>query len=246
HPLALININDHYTRVAVQSGDKDSRVVFGALLGTLSDRETQIFSTYEWKTLPGSSTNQPEFDSAFMTEKGSMMKEVFPQYEMIGWYCTGVQTGDVERRLHARLSQGPECPYLLIVDPRPMATGQEQQLPIQVLEVVPTPESTATTDVAAAVKWVPAAFNIVTDEEERIVTKQLVNDASGGDLGGEVQPLSTSLFLQSHLSAVQMLQSRLAIIQTYLVDIRAGKRSPDHVLLWRIKSLCHSLPSSDS
>ncbi|CAG8655668.1 3859_t:CDS:2, partial [Paraglomus occultum] len=46
HPLALLNISDHYTRIKMQQQVSHPRVI-GALLGTQSGREVEITNSYE-------------------------------------------------------------------------------------------------------------------------------------------------------------------------------------------------------
>jgi len=47
HPLVLMNISEHWTRIRAQEGS--SQVVFGALIGKQDGRKFEIFNSFELK-----------------------------------------------------------------------------------------------------------------------------------------------------------------------------------------------------
>ena len=49
HPLVIVNISDHYTRIKAQRGGTPSRVI-GCLLGCQSGRTVEIFNSFELVT----------------------------------------------------------------------------------------------------------------------------------------------------------------------------------------------------
>ena len=49
HPLVIVNISDHYTRIKAQRSGKSSRVI-GCLLGCQSGRTVEIFNSFELVT----------------------------------------------------------------------------------------------------------------------------------------------------------------------------------------------------
>lgn len=54
HPLVILNIADHHTRVKAQSGGASGRPprVFGCVLGVQSGRTVEIFNSFELKYDP--------------------------------------------------------------------------------------------------------------------------------------------------------------------------------------------------
>ena len=80
HPLAVLNISDHFTRAKYQSGKDTNYRVVGALLGKQAGRNLEVVNTVELK-LSGDFIDEP-----FTASRLDAYKKIFPDLECIGWY----------------------------------------------------------------------------------------------------------------------------------------------------------------
>ena len=71
HPLVLINISDHYTRVKVKrlSAQKEVPRVFGVLFGVQNGLVVDIFESTEMVYNIDESTGKVNFDGDFLEKK---------------------------------------------------------------------------------------------------------------------------------------------------------------------------------
>ena len=84
----LLNISDHWTRNRIQNSQNSFRVI-GALMGKTEGRIMHIFQSTE--LMASISANEDEFtaiDHQYMDEKVKLLREVFNEYEFLGWYFT--------------------------------------------------------------------------------------------------------------------------------------------------------------
>lgn len=118
HPLVFLNISDHHTRALVTKG-KPQRVI-GCLFGKQTGRNLEIFNSFEINYKP--STKKPgslEVEEIFIQQQSEMLKELFFDYEVIGWYSTSSkgepQEFDVD--IHNVIQKYNENPLYLILNP---------------------------------------------------------------------------------------------------------------------------------
>jgi COP9 signalosome complex subunit 6 len=88
-PLVVMSISDHYTRYRYINGDLKARVA-GVLLGTRNAQEARIYNAFETKAdLEGGSV-----DKEFTRRRLESYKEMFPEWEFLGWYSTDLELYD--------------------------------------------------------------------------------------------------------------------------------------------------------
>jgi hypothetical protein len=63
HPLVVINISDHHTRVRAQQPDAPGQRVFGVLLGEQSGRRVEIANSFEIKVVVDGARSLPALKS---------------------------------------------------------------------------------------------------------------------------------------------------------------------------------------
>lgn len=68
HPLVVMNISDHYTRVRVQTGDNTVRV-YGALLGRQKGRSVEICNSFELVVESRDGSSVHVLDKEYFTAK---------------------------------------------------------------------------------------------------------------------------------------------------------------------------------
>ncbi|TFY83324.1 hypothetical protein EWM64_g698 [Hericium alpestre] len=80
HPLPILNISEHLTRLRLQT-KSSLPFVLGALLGTQNGREVDIVNSFELTV-----TEDEQVDHDFLNSRKDQYKQVFPSLEFIGWY----------------------------------------------------------------------------------------------------------------------------------------------------------------
>lgn len=118
HPLVFLNISDHHTRALVTN--KKAQRVIGCLFGKQTGRNLEIFNSFEINYKP--STKKPgslEIAENFIQQQSEMLKQLFFDYEVIGWYSTSSK-GEPENfdvDIHTVIQKYNENPLYLILNP---------------------------------------------------------------------------------------------------------------------------------
>ncbi|KAJ2083024.1 hypothetical protein H4R24_001140 [Coemansia sp. RSA 988] len=128
HPLVLLNVSEHTTRVLALTKKGKSSVpsfVCGALLGIQAENRFEAFMSFEF--LYEEATNGNDFatiNPAHFNERIKQMEDVFPDNTFIGWYAVNTDTKITPEiaRIHEQLiRQYP--PALLMVFDAALADG---------------------------------------------------------------------------------------------------------------------------
>ncbi|GAA6042636.1 hypothetical protein JCM8097_008257 [Rhodosporidiobolus ruineniae] len=236
HPLPLMNLSEHYTRISINTGNKDTRV-FGALLGTQQGREVDILNSFEIVVKPsGEDGNGPlEVDHAYFVTRRDQFKQVFPTFDFLGWYSIGSAPTPEDAALHKQFFEYNETPlYLQLSPPSSLTTGKD--LPVTVYE-----STLELVDGQPTPVFVPAPFEIETGEAERVAVDHVSKPMEGGE-GGASSSLIASLSTQR--SALSMLHDRLKVVLAYLHAVTSGKARKDPETLRQIAALVASLPGA--
>jgi len=103
HPMVIVNISDHFTRVKVSKSGANPRV-YGILLGQQSGRKVEIFNTYEILI-----ADNGHIDSEFLKKRLQQFQRVFSHDEILGWYATG-KLENTDIGLHQHIESYNESP----------------------------------------------------------------------------------------------------------------------------------------
>jgi COP9 signalosome complex subunit 6 len=129
HPLVIVNISDHYTRIKAQSGSASPPPrVYGCVLGVQTGRTVEIFNSFELHY----DATQNVLDRAFLESKQEQYKKVFPKYDVLGWYSTGSDIQDSDMLIHKALTDINESPVYLLLNPA--INHAQKDLPIAIFE----------------------------------------------------------------------------------------------------------------
>ena len=230
HPLVLINVSDHHTRVAAQLDPGESSVerVMGCLLGfQTGTREVEICTSFEVATTRDAATDAPGLDASYLSDQLARYKQVFPKFELVGWYATGAGV-DTERDapIHRSLAHLNENPVFLLFDPKreteasaEKTTSARSSLPVTLYE--------SRTEVNSGFVFRETAFVVETVEAERVSVDHVsrLSVEENGAAGALAQHVA------SFGSAVSMLETRLGGIVRYLKQVEAGSLTPDREIL---------------
>ena len=238
HPLVLINISDHYTRVKVKrlSAQKEVPRVFGVLFGVQNGLVVDIFESTEMVYNIDESTGKVNFDGDFLEKKKDLMTQIFPSFEILGWYATGSEISKGDLITHKAFGEFNENPLYLLIKPDELSQDEEA-LPISLFE---TRTQMNTEDGSANMIFVNVDFKIDAIEPERICVDHIAQQTPSGNEPAIVP------HLKSLRSAVGTLVSRVETLRNFLSATQQGKIEKHHALIRQAISLCNQLPLLES
>ncbi|CAD6246136.1 unnamed protein product [Miscanthus lutarioriparius] len=245
HPLVIVNVSDHHTRVKAQaacSGDSSSSSsgagagqpprVFGCVIGVQRGRTVEIFNSFELVLDPVSGT----LDRAFLEKKQELYKKVFPDFYVLGWYSTGSDVHDTDMQIHKALMDVNESPVYLLLNPT--INLSQKDLPVTIYE-----SELHVIDGSPQLIFVRSNYTIETVEAERISVDHVAHlkPSDGGSAATQLAAHLTGIH-----SAIKMLNSRVRVIHQYLVAMQKGDIPMDNSLLRQVSSLVRRLPAMES
>ncbi|CAL5013287.1 unnamed protein product [Urochloa decumbens] len=244
HPLVIVNVSDHHTRVKAQaacSGDSSSSSgtaaaqpprVFGCVIGVQRGRTVEIFNSFELVLDPVSGT----LDRAFLEKKQELYKKVFPDFYVLGWYSTGSDVQDTDMQIHKALMDVNESPVYLLLNPA--INLSQKDLPVTIYE-----SELHVIDGSPQLIFVRSNYTIETVEAERISVDHVAHlkPSDGGSAATQLAAHLTGIH-----SAIKMLNSRVRVIHQYLVAMQKGDIPVDNSLLRQVSSLVRRLPAMES
>ncbi|KAF9954016.1 hypothetical protein BGZ65_004294 [Modicella reniformis] len=231
HPLTLLNISDHYTRIAIQQAVSGPVHVIGALLGIQTGREVEIFNSYELLFTLQAEGSIRINDEYFVT-KQEQFRQVFPAYDFLGWYTVGHKPTMIDIDILQQLMVYNESPLFLQLDPNEIPTPA-RSLPITLYESI-----VDIVDNQPQPMFIKAAYKVETGEAERIAVDHVAHAATHQE--GESSLIA---HLSGQQNAIKMLDTRIKLLHEYLQDSIQGRVPKDHDLERQISSLCNRLPT---
>ena len=121
HPLALVNISDHYVRFKAQlAPEEEPPRVLGCLLGMQEGNlDLEICNSFELTWTPEEGTNKVVVDAEYLEQQKVRYKTVYPKLDVVGWYSTGqaVDHDGHDLAIHKSICDVSEAPVYLIFDP---------------------------------------------------------------------------------------------------------------------------------
>ncbi|KAL5148154.1 COP9 signalosome complex subunit 6a [Glycine soja] len=151
HPLVIVNISDHYTRVKSQmnpthapphtttnnnnANGGDGVVspplhprVYGCVIGVQKGRTVEIFNSFELLYDPSTHS----LDRTFLEKKQELYKKVFPHFYILGWYSTGSDAEESDMHIHKALMDINESPVYVLLNPS--INHSQKDLPVSIFE----------------------------------------------------------------------------------------------------------------
>ncbi|CAI0396964.1 unnamed protein product [Linum tenue] len=243
HPLVMVNISDHYTRVKSQMnppGGDSAAVkapappprVYGCVIGVQRGRTVEIFNSFE--LLYDSATDS--LDRAFLLKKQELYKKVFPNFYVLGWYSTGSDAEESDMHIHKALMDINESPVYVLLNPA--INHAQKDLPVTIYE-----SEMHVIDGIPQLIFVNSSYTIETVEAERISVDHVAHlkPSDGGSAATQLAAHLTSIH-----SAIKMLNSRIRVLHHYLVAMQKGEIPYENSLLRQVSSLLRRLPAIES
>ncbi|KAL9934537.1 hypothetical protein V8E36_006312 [Tilletia maclaganii] len=260
HPLPVLDMSEHHTRFRSQAGHEDVQV-YGILLGTQQGRDVDLNNSFEIvlsddKHDAGESSAGPGLDQRALKTRQEQFKQVFPSFEIMGWYSSGTEPDEKDMSIHKQLLSYIENLIFLKLCPSQLQQPQSSEDPEQatairrgdddlplyafetVLEVAARPGEGKDADEslrpdgaedgpeAMNVLWSPCAYRIETGEAERIAVDHVSKPASTGT--GEETTLIANLTTQA--------------VAQYVALVQRGAFPRDHETLRQFRALVSCLP----
>ncbi|KAJ0986980.1 hypothetical protein J5N97_005336 [Dioscorea zingiberensis] len=238
HPLVIVNISDHHTRVKAQAqyhgGGEGGGRVFGCVIGVQRGRTVEIFNSFEILCDPETHT----LDRPFLEKKMELYKKVFPNFYVLGWYSTGSDAQESDMLIHKALMDINESPVYVLLNPS--TNPARKDLPVTIYE-----SELHVIDGNPQLIFVRSNYTIETVEAERISVDHVAHlkPSDGGSAATQLAAHLTGIH-----SAIKMLHSRVKLLHQYLMLVESGRcEYPlDHSLLRQVSSLLRRLPTMES
>ncbi|XP_062079092.1 COP9 signalosome complex subunit 6a [Humulus lupulus] len=258
HPLVIVNISDHYTRVksqmqpphlpaecinnaAASSSDAAPSSssppstpprVYGCVIGVQRGRTVEIFNSFE--LLYDASTHS--LDRVFLEKKQELYKKVFPHFYILGWYSTGSDAEESDMNIHKALMDINESPVYVLLNPS--INHAQKDLPVTIFE-----SELHVIDGIPQLIFVRSSYTIETVEAERISVDHVAHlkPSDGGSAATQLAAHLTGIH-----SAIKMLNSRIRVLHHYLLSMQKGEIPCENSLLRQVSSLLRRLPAIES
>ncbi|KAE9456657.1 hypothetical protein C3L33_11467, partial [Rhododendron williamsianum] len=257
HPLVILNISDHYTRVKSQSQPPQN----GAE-STASPLPRVLVASSAFRgdgrsrssTASSSSTTPPPTPSTVPSSRknrNSVNKKVFPNYYILGWYSTGSEAEESDMQIHKALMDINESPVYVLLNPSINHT--QKDLPATIYESVANTfcscgliNATLELHVIDGIPqliFVRSSYTIETVEAERISVDHVAHlkPSDGGSAATQLAAHLTGIH-----SAIKMLNSRIRVLHHYLLAMQKGDIPCENSLLRQVSSLLRRLPAIES
>ncbi|KAL9444833.1 hypothetical protein AB3S75_017923 [Citrus x aurantiifolia] len=245
HPLVIVNISDHYTRVKSQMNHSSSATttnddnnngaqprVYGCVIGIQRGRTVEIFNSFELLYDPSTHS----LDRAFLEKKQELYKKVFPHFYILGWYSTGSDAQESDMHIHKALMDINESPVYVLLNPS--INPAQKDLPVTIFE-----SELHVIEGIPQLIFVRSSYTIETVEAERISVDHVAHlkPSDGGSAATQLAAHLTGIH-----SAIKMLNGRIRVLHHYLVAMQKGDIPCEDSLLRQVPSLLRRLPAIES
>ncbi|EPB75192.1 Mov34/MPN/PAD-1 family protein [Ancylostoma ceylanicum] len=261
HPLVIINISEHWTRVRAQSRDKAAQKVFGAVLGKVDEGHVEMVNSFELRmfTLDG----HTRFNEEFLRQRLGQYKEVFPELDLVGWYCTGEDGIEQDEiLLQSLFAVAIDSPLLVKLNPTINPQGK-RNVPVKVFYSRETP-LVSTGHELTEVEW-----TLVSEQSERIGIDHITRLSQAFHYREKMMWMYVCVFASADVqcltmasiqagddgavsieakqmraagSAVSMLLDKIGIICEYLKGVQEGKYPANDEIIREANKICQRLP----
>mmetsp|Transcript_13043 Transcript_13043/g.15199 ORF Transcript_13043/g.15199 Transcript_13043/m.15199 type:complete len:283 (-) Transcript_13043:173-1021(-) len=228
---------DHFTR-QLNSADSERKgqKVYGALFGVQNGLEAHIYDSFE--LIYTSELGEGVLDTEHLNTKKNQFSQVFPDYELLGWYATGKDPTEDDMLFHKKICEVTESPFFLLFEPK-IVPGLKE-LPISLFESVLQVMNDVPT-----MTFVDVPYKIETAESELVTIDTMrdgdvFDEANGGPSSGLI------VHLQNLRNSILMLRKRVDAIKTYVDKSKNGEIEKNHEMLRQISGLCNQLPIANS
>ncbi|KAJ1607433.1 26S proteasome regulatory subunit [Cryptosporidium canis] len=227
HPIVLLSIVDHYTRVAKGT----SKRVVGTLLGEFNDTDAiHVTNSY---ALPFEEDPRDPMvwylDHNYHEQMYLMFKKINTKEKIIGWYSTGPSTKAADVEVNELFRRYCADPLYLIVDVAADDLGYLSS-PINAYFSVDDTNS------ILKKKFVHVPCTVGAFEAEEVGVEHLLRDIRNTSISNLITQISDTI------NSCKILVSRLKESKSYFNDIVEGRMPPNHTIISIIQDIFNLLP----
>mmetsp|Transcript_4491 Transcript_4491/g.6067 ORF Transcript_4491/g.6067 Transcript_4491/m.6067 type:complete len:310 (-) Transcript_4491:169-1098(-) len=228
HPLVLLSVVDHYTRVA-----KDTRKrVVGILLGHSSKGQLDITNSYAVPFEEDEKDHAIWFlDHSYHENLCAMFKKINAKEVVVGWYSTGPKLREADLDIHDLITSYTPNPVLVVVDVQPTELGIPTKAYFRVEDVkeAGTQKSQKT--------FMHVTSEIGAYEAEEIGVEHLLRDVKDA----KVSTLADQVL--GKVNALKGLEQRLREIRGYLDAVLDGRLPVNLDIMGQLQDVFSLLPN---
>lgn len=228
HPLVLLSVVDHYSRVA-----KDTRKrTVGVLLGQSSKGRIDVTNSY---AVPFEEDEKDPsiwfLDHSYHENMFTMFKKINAKEVVVGWYSTGPKLREADLHIHDLISNYNPNPVLVIVDVQPKELG----IPTKAYFCIDEVREDCTQKAEKTFMHVQSEIGAY--EAEEIGVEHLLRDVKDA----KVSTLADQVIGKVH--ALRGLEERLKEIRTYLDAVLSERLPINHEIMSQLQDVFNLLPN---
>jgi len=229
HPIVLLSVVDHYTRVAK---DTSKRVV-GTLLGEVDDFCLHITNSFAVPFEEDARDPKVWFlDHNYHEHMFAMFKKVNQKERVVGWYSTGPKIKPSDLALHEMFRKYCPEPVFVVMDVQP----KDLELPMTAYYSVQ--EETA--DKIFRRTFINVRSSVGASEPEEVGVEHLLRDIKNASAS------TLAVRVGDKITALKALAQHLSDISTYLKQVVAGKLPMNKDIIYQLQEVFNLLPDQES
>ncbi|UYV62292.1 PSMD7 [Cordylochernes scorpioides] len=232
HPLVLLSVVDHFTRMGKIGNQK--RVV-GILLGSWKGKG--ILDVSNSFAVPFDEDEKEKtvwfLDHDYLEQMFSMFKKVNARERIVGWYHTGPKLHQNDIAINELVRRYCPNSVLVIIGAKPRDLGLPTEAYIAVEEVHDDGTPTSKT-------FEHVASEIGAEEAEEVGVEHLLRDIKDTTLG------TLSQRITNQLRGLKGLDGQITDIKSYLEEVVAGRLPVNHTIIYQLQDIFNLLPDASS
>lgn len=229
HPIVLLSVVDHYSRVAKGT----TKRVVGTLLGEVDDAKLHITNCFAVPFEEDPRDPQVWFlDHNFHENMFAMFKKVNTKERIVGWYSTGPKIKPSDLNIHELYRRYCPEPILVVMDVQP----KDLELPMEAYYSV----QEETSDPVFKRTFMHVESTVGAFEAEEVGVEHLLRDIKNASAS------TLAVRVGDKISALKALAVRLKDITAYLNSVVSGKLPTNREILNKLQEICNLFPDQDS
>lgn len=228
HPLVLLSVVDHFTRVSKTGSSK--RVV-GLLLG--SWKENKVLDVSNSFAVPFDEDDKDKpvwfLDIDYLENMYHMFRKVNAREKIVGWYHTGPKLHPNDIEINELIKKHCTNSVLVIVDAKPKDLGLPTDAYIEVEEL-----HDDGTPPVKTFEHVPS--EIGAEEAEEVGVEHLLRDIKDQTAG------TLSQRITDQLSGLKGLDAQLSDIRRYLTEVASERMPVNNAIIFLLQDTLNLLP----
>jgi 26S proteasome regulatory subunit N8 len=229
HPIVLLSVVDHYSRVAKGT----TKRVVGTLLGEVNDLQLHITNCFAVPFEEDPRDPQVWFlDHNFHENMHAMFKKVNTKERVVGWYSTGPKIKPSDLAIHELYRRYCPEPVLVVMDVQP----KDLVLPMEAYYSI----QEQTSDEVFKRTFLHVASTVGAYEAEEVGVEHLLRDIKNASAS------TLAVRVGDKITALKGLAMRLKEISTYLSQVVAGKLPMNQEIIYQLQEIFNLLPDQDS